>query len=239
MTLILLLTVLGLLFITVILLGIAIGMANRGQAAWAVWLVAAAVPLTALLVMLWRTMGPRRVHGEVPPGTPSTRPALLGKRGLATVVFIDIVGSTEMAVRLATAWAEVLIGFHRTARKEFGRFEGTEVDFAGDGVLSVFATPADAIRAASSIRSALAGEGIEVRSGIHTGEVEPIEGKIGGIGVHIGARVIAAAAPGEILVTSTVRDLVGGSGIEFHDRGSHTLRGVPGEWHLFAVTKAG
>jgi class 3 adenylate cyclase len=120
-------------------------------------------------------------------------------------------------------------------RRELDRFRGKEIDTAGDGFLAAFDGPARAIRCAGAVSESVRDLGIEVRAGLHTGECEVVGEKLGGIAVHIGARVATAAAPGEVLVSSTVKDLVAGSGIEFEDRGQHQLKGIPTAWHLFAV----
>lgn len=165
------------------------------------------------------------------------RPAPEADRLLVTVLFTDIVGSTEWAARLGDrAWKEMLDQHHGLVRQELHRFRGREVDTAGDGFLATFDGPARAIRCACRIRDGVRRLGIEIRAGLHTGEIEVTGEEIMGIAVHIGARVAAAAQPGEVLVSSTVKDLVAGSGILFADRGAHVLKGVPGEWHLFAVT---
>ena len=121
-------------------------------------------------------------------------------------------------------------------RRELGRFRGREIDTAGDGVLAMFDGPARAVRCARTISRDVASLGIQVRAGLHTGEVETMGEKVGGIAVHIGARVATQARASEVLVSSTVKDLVAGSGIAFTDRGIHELKGIPGEWHLFAAT---
>lgn len=160
-------------------------------------------------------------------------------RVLATVLFTDIVGSTQRATELGDQrWAALLGDHDQIARREFTRFRGHEIDSAGDGFLATFDGPARAIRCAASIRNALKALGLEIRAGLHTGEVETRGKAIMGIGVHIGARVMARAAAGEILVSRTVVDLVAGSGIAFNDRGRHNLKGVQGRWHLFAVDSA-
>lgn len=157
-------------------------------------------------------------------------------RVLATVMFTDIVGSTKRAADIGdAAWKELLAQHDEFVRGELKRFRGNEVDTAGDGFLATFDGPARAVRAAEAIRDVVRGLGLEIRTGLHTGEVELAGDRVRGIAVHIGARVAATAAPGEVLVSSTVKDLVAGSGIEFDDRGSHSLKGVPGEWRLFAV----
>ena len=161
-------------------------------------------------------------------------------RVLATILFTDIVGSTERALALKDRrWRELLEQYYATVRRELARFRGREIDRAGDGLFAAFDGPARAIRCACRIRDEVRSLGLEVRSGLHAGECEVLGDKIGGIAVHIGARVAAAAEPGEVLVSNTVKDLVAGSGIAFRDRGTHALRGLPGEWPLFVVTGAG
>jgi pimeloyl-ACP methyl ester carboxylesterase len=161
-------------------------------------------------------------------------------RVLATVLFTDIVSATEKAASLGDRrWRDLLQGHHGLVRRELGRFRGREIDTAGDGFLATFDGPARAIRCACAVSDGVRALGIEVRAGLHTGEVEMLGDKVSGLAVHIGARVAATAAPGEVLVSSTVKDLVAGSGLRFQDRGSHGLKGVPGEWHLFAVESEG
>ena len=158
-------------------------------------------------------------------------------RVLATVLFTDIVGSTETAARLGDrAWRTLLERHHAMVRKELSRFRGREINAAGDGFLATFDGPARAIRCAFAIRDGARELGLPTRTGLHTGEIEQAAGEIGGIAVHIGARVAAAAGADETLVSSTVKDLVVGSGIAFADRGAHTLKGVPGEWRLYAAS---
>jgi class 3 adenylate cyclase len=157
-------------------------------------------------------------------------------RVLATVLLTDIVGSTERAATLGDrAWHALLNTHHEIVRRELDRHRGREVHPVGDGFLATFDGPARAIRCARSIRDGLRPLGIEIRAGLHTGECQLMGDDVGGIAVHIGARVAARAAPGEVLVSSTVKDLVAGSGLRFVDRGTHSLHGVPGEWRLFAV----
>jgi len=157
-------------------------------------------------------------------------------RVLATVLFTDIVGSSLRAAEVGDrAWRELLQRHHELVRRQLIRFRGREVDTAGDGFLASFDGPARAIRCAEAIVEGIGAIGLEVRAGLHTGECELLDGKVAGIAVHIGARVASRAGPSEILVSSTVRDLVAGSGIHFEDRGSHELPGVPGEWRLYAV----
>ena len=133
------------------------------------------------------------------------------------------------------AWRELLERHHDAIRSQLGRFRGHEVDTAGDGFFATFDGPARAIHCACGIRDDLGEIGLEVRSGLHTGECERVGEKVAGIAVHIGARVAAVARPGEVLVSRTVKDLVAGSGIELDDRGEHELKGIPGDWQLFAV----
>jgi class 3 adenylate cyclase len=152
------------------------------------------------------------------------------------VLFSDIVGSSEKAVALGDrAWRELLLRHHALVRRELVRFRGQEVDTAGDGFFASFDGPARAIQCGCAIAEAMPELGLEVRVGLHTGECELVDGKVAGIAVHTGARVAANAQPGEVLVSSTVRDLVAGSGLTFEDRGSHELKGIPGEWQLYAV----
>ena len=157
-------------------------------------------------------------------------------RVLATILFTDIVGSTAKAVELGDVrWRELLEDHHATVRRLLLRYRGTELDTAGDGFFAAFDGPARGIRCARAITESVRDLGIEVRAGLHTGECERMNAKVGGIAVHIGARVAAEAGPGEVVVSSTVKDLVAGSGIAFRDRGAAELKGVPGEWRLFAV----
>jgi class 3 adenylate cyclase len=157
-------------------------------------------------------------------------------RVLATVLFTDIVGSTEKLAEVGDRrWRELLGEHHKRVRRQLVRYRGREIDTAGDGFFAAFDGPARAIRCACAITDAVRELGIEVRAGLHTGECEDVDGKVGGIAVHIGARVAANAGPGEVVVSRTVRDLVSGSGIEFRDRGSVDLKGVPGSWELFSV----
>jgi class 3 adenylate cyclase/pimeloyl-ACP methyl ester carboxylesterase len=158
-------------------------------------------------------------------------------RVLLTVLFTDLVGATARAVELGdSAWRELLARHHGVIRREIARYRGREVDTAGDGLFATFDGPARAIRCADAIRSGLRELQLDVRVGVHTGECELVGDKPAGIAVHTGARIAAAANGGEILVSSTVKDLVAGSGISFDDRGTHELKGVPDEWHLYAVT---
>jgi class 3 adenylate cyclase len=165
-----------------------------------------------------------------------TRESHTPDRLLATVLFTDLVGSTAHAVSIGDRrWRDLLEQHHAAVRRELTRFDGREVDTAGDGFFATFDGPARAIRCARAIIDVMRPLGLDVRAGLHTGEVEVADGKVAGIAVNIGARVAAQAGAGEILVSSTVRDLVAGSGLEFAERGSVELKGVPGEWRLYAV----
>jgi class 3 adenylate cyclase/pimeloyl-ACP methyl ester carboxylesterase len=163
-------------------------------------------------------------------------PARHSDRVLATVLFTDIVGSTEHAARLGDRrWRDLLATHDAVVRAEVLRFRGGLVKTTGDGVLATFDGPGRAIRCSCAIRDSTRTLGIDVRAGLHTGEIEMIGDDVAGIAVHIGARVAALAGGGEVLVSSTVKDLVAGSGINFIERGEHELKGVPGAWRLFAV----
>lgn len=161
-------------------------------------------------------------------------------RRLVTVLFTDIVGSTERAAELGDrAWRELLERHHALVRNEFTMFQGREIDAAGDGFFATFDRPATAIQCALAISDSVRQLGIEIRAGLHTGECEVMGDNVRGIAVHIGARVMAKAGAGEILVTSTVKDMVAGSDIRFEDRGPHELKGVQGERRLYAVELSG
>jgi uncharacterized protein (TIGR00369 family) len=157
-------------------------------------------------------------------------------RVLTTVLFTDIVGSTRRAAELGDdRWRQLLAEHHATVRDQIRRFRGREVDTAGDGFLIAFDGAARAVRCAMAVRERLRRIGLEVRAGVHAGECEEVGGQLVGIAVHIGSRVLSIAQPGEVLVSSTVRDLVAGSGIEFDDRGEHALKGIADQWHLYAA----
>jgi class 3 adenylate cyclase len=146
------------------------------------------------------------------------------------------VGSTAKAAELGDrAWQDLLTKHHRLVRAQLARFRGREVDMAGDGVFATFDGPARAVRCASAIRDGLETLGLEARAGVHTGEIEQVDGGVRGIAVHIAARIAAKAQPGEVLVSGTVKDIVAGSGIAFEERGEHELHGVPGAWRLFSA----
>ncbi|RDH75122.1 hydrolase [Mycolicibacterium moriokaense] len=189
----------------------------------------------------------RNLHHSVEPGWRESfqviaefltgeQPDVADDRVLATVLFTDIVDSTGRAAEMGDRdWRALLDAHDAVVRAQLARFRGREVNTAGDGFLAMFDGPQRAIRCAMAIRDAVQALGIEVRAGLHTGECEVRGEDIGGIAVHIGARVSSLAGPSDVLVSSTLRDLVIGSGLEFEDRGAHQLKGVPGDWHLFAV----
>jgi class 3 adenylate cyclase len=159
---------------------------------------------------------------------------------LATILFTDIVGSSERAADLGDrGWHDLLAKHDAAVRRQLTRFRGREVNTTGDGFVASFDGPARAIRCAEAIVDSVREIGIEVRTGLHTGECELLDGGVAGIAVHTGARVAAEAAPGEVLVSSTVKDLVAGSGIAFQDRGLHELKGIPGDWRLYAAIDDG
>jgi len=157
---------------------------------------------------------------------------------LATVMFTDIVGSTAKATELGDrGWGSLVERHHGAVRALLGRFRGTEIDTAGDGFFATFDGPARGVRCAQAIGGAVRDFGLEVRAGVHTGEVETSGGKVGGIAVNVGARIAALAAPSEVLASQTVKDLTAGSGLMFEDAGEHELKGVPDRWHLYRVVK--
>ncbi|MGH2526952.1 MAG: adenylate/guanylate cyclase domain-containing protein [Actinomycetota bacterium] len=159
------------------------------------------------------------------------------ERVLATVLFTDIVGSTEKLAELGDrGWKDLVQRHHAQVRALLERYRGAEIDTAGDGFFASFDGPARAIRCARSVIESVRPLGIEVRAGLHTGECERIDGKVGGLAVNIGARVGGAAGPSEVLVSQTVKDLMVGSDSAFEDRGERELKGIPGTWRLYAVT---
>lgn len=176
------------------------------------------------------------VASEIEEFMTGVRPVPRVDRVLATVVFTDIVGSTERAAALGDRrWRELLEQHHAMVRRKISEYRGREIDTAGDGFLMSFDGPARAVRCANAIIDDARGLDLEVRAGVHTGECEIMGDKLSGLAVHIGARVAANAGPGEVLISSTVKDLVAGSGLRFVDRGMRTLKGVPGEWRIFAL----
>ena len=176
------------------------------------------------------------IADEVQEFTTGVREPLRPDRVLATVLFVDISGSTLQAAQLGDrAWRDRLAAFRMMVREQLQRYRGVEVDTAGDGFLATFDGPGRALRCASAIREGAGNLGIAVRAGMHTGEVEVLAAGIAGLAVHVGARIAALAPAGEILVSGTVRDLVTGSGFAFLESGSHALKGVPGEWKVFAL----
>jgi class 3 adenylate cyclase len=182
------------------------------------------------------TEGAEQVLDEVAEFLTGVRPPAEPDRMLATVLFSGIVGSTERAARLGDrSWRALLDAHYVLLRAELDRFGGREIATTGDGFFAAFAGPARAISCACAMRDAIRSLGLDIRVGLHTGEVETRGADLAGIAVHIGARVAAAAQPGEVLASRTVADLVAGSGIRFRDRGAHLLKGVPGDWQLYAV----
>jgi len=172
-------------------------------------------------------------------GAGAQTPPATEERFVTTVLFTDIVGSTEQAAKLGDGkWRDLLRAFHALGRRQLEAQRGREIDTAGDGLFAIFDGPARAIRCATAIAQEAKTLGIDVRAGLHTGEVEPTGDKVSGMAVHIGARVMALAGAGEVLVSSTTRDLVAGSGIEFDARGAHALKGVPGKWQIFRAKAA-
>jgi class 3 adenylate cyclase len=170
------------------------------------------------------------------PPTPPVQAADQGERTLVTVLFTDIVGSTERARQVGDRrWGELLDLHDRLARGLVAELNGRLVKSTGDGILALFDRPGRGIRCATALRDRLRGSGVEIRAGVHTGEVQLRGDDVGGIAVHFAARVMAAAAPGEVLVSGTVHDLVAGSDYVLEDRGAHALKGIGGEWRLFAV----
>ena len=176
------------------------------------------------------------IIGEIQAFLTGVRPAPEPHRVLATVLFTDIVGSTKRAAEIGDMrWRALLAEHDRTVRRLLERFGGREVKTTGDGFLATFDAPARGIRCAMALRDAVRDLGLEIRTGLHTGEIEVMSDDIGGLAVHIGARIASLAAHGEVLVSGTLKDLVLGSGFVFEDRDTHVLKGVPGEWRLFAA----
>jgi class 3 adenylate cyclase len=177
---------------------------------------------------------PERVFQLLPPDLPDEAAP---DRVLATILFTDIVSSTATAVELGDRrWRALLADHHALVREHLPRFRGREVRTTGDGVFAVFDTPTQAIECARALGESVGRLGIEIRAGVHTGECELVGDALEGVAVHVAARVADIAEAGEVLVSSTVKDLVAGTGIAFADRGTHAFKGLPGEWRLFAVT---
>ena len=186
--------------------------------------------------IFFRGEDPGEVVAEIQEFVTGSRPTVRGDRSLATVLFTDIVGSTKRAVDLGDhGWRELVERHHRAIRELLARFRGSEMDTAGDGFFATFDGPARGVRCAQAIVDAVRQLGLEVRAGLHTGEVETIDDKAGGMAVIIGARISALAGASEVLVSSTVKDLVAGTGLSFEDAGEHELKGVPDRWHLYRV----
>ena len=182
---------------------------------------------------------PEQILAEIRGFLTGRREAAVPETSLVSLLFVDVVGSTERAAAMGDRrWADLLARYYVVVRREIGQFRGNEIDTAGDGFFVSFDGPARAIRCATSIIDAVATLGLEVRAGVHVGELGFADGKPVGLAVHVGARIGALAAPGEVLVSATVRDLVAGSGLAFEDRGSRSLKGVPDEWRLFALQAA-
>jgi class 3 adenylate cyclase len=201
--------------------------------------VAAAIPDARVVAVDGRDASPF-VGDEIPLEVEQFLREPLAERGpdrvLATILFTDIVGSTERAASLGDrAWRELLTSHRTRVRRELARFNGIEIDTAGDGFFASFDGPARAIACAKAIVTAAVEDGLQIRAGLHTGECEREAEKLAGIAVHIGSRIASLAEPGEVLVSRTVKDLVAGSGIQFHPRGEQQLKGVPGQWELYGV----
>ena len=187
-----------------------------------------------------RWFDPDRALAEIREFLTGTREAADPDRVLATVLFTDIVDSTRVASEIGDRrWRELIEAHNAAVRRELDRFRGTEIDTAGDGFFATFDGPARAIRCAVNIVDAVRPIGLEIRAGVHAGEVERTDRNVAGLAVHVGARVAALGGPSQVLVSGTVHDLVAGSGIAFTDRGLHDLKGVPGRWRVYEVMDAG
>jgi class 3 adenylate cyclase len=218
--------------------GVNAGLQEEFWPGWTLLLLAVPLGLHATIVLATWPSRRQAAPAAPPPGsTPAARPAAdQADRTLVTVLFTDIVGSTERAREAGDRrWAALLDAHDRLARELVDRFGGRLIKSTGDGVLAAFDRPGRAIRCATSLRDRVREIGVEIRAGLHTGEVQFRGDDLGGIAVHIAARVMANAGPGEVLVSRTVHDLVTGSDYVLEDRGAHALRGMAGEWQLFAV----
>ncbi len=195
------------------------------------------IPLALHAAVVYMVRPARQPPAPTPTPKPNRTPAAeRGERALATVLFTDIVGSTDHARQVGDRrWGELLDTHDRLARELVGELQGRLVKSTGDGILALFDRPGRGIRCATALRDRLRGSGVEIRAGVHTGEVQLRGDDVGGIAVHMAARVMATARPGEVLVSSTVHDLVAGSDYVLEDRGAHVLRGMTGEYRLFAV----
>lgn len=179
---------------------------------------------------------PEKIIGDIEEFVTGVRQEVIDDRVLATVLFVDIANSTKMLSELGDrVWKEKLESYYRLVRSEFGHYRGRETNTAGDGIMASFDGPARAVRCASAIASQVKQLGLDVRAGVHTGEVQVMGDNIGGIAVHIASRVQSESAPGEVMVSSTTKDLIAGSGISFQPRGERDLKGVPGTWRLYTV----
>jgi class 3 adenylate cyclase len=217
-------------------------LAERSQgvntAFWPGWIMLLLLIPLGLHAAIVYSAGPaRQAPARQPPDHPAPAAAAeQGERALATVLFTDIVGSTERARQVGDRrWGELLDTHDRLARELVAQLHGRLVKSTGDGILALFDRPGRGIRCATALRDRLRDSGVEIRAGVHTGEVQVRGEDVGGIAVHFAARVMAVAAPGEVLVSGTVRDLVAGSDYVLEDRGAHALKGIGGEWRLFAV----
>jgi class 3 adenylate cyclase len=187
---------------------------------------------------VWFLSDAETILGEIEEFLTGVRHSDEPDRALATILFTDIVSATETAAGLGDRrWHDLLESHHVLVRRELARFRGREISTAGDGFFATFDGPARAIRCARAISDGVQSLGLSVRAGLHTGECEIMGKDVGGIAVHIGARIAALAAPGEVLVSSTVKDLVAGSGLSFRDHGTKFLKGVPGEWRLYSAAQ--
>jgi class 3 adenylate cyclase len=184
------------------------------------------------------TIEPERVIAEIEEFTTGTAVPLQTDRVLATILFADVAKSTEAAVELGDGgWRDLLTRNYQAAERALSAYGAVEIDRAGDGLFALFDGPTRAIRCAAALRAESGAFGLLLRAGVHTGEVEREGSAVRGIAVHLAARVAAQAQPGEVLLSSTVKDLVAGAGLTFEDRGRHQLKGIPGDWRLYAIAE--